>query len=279
MYDDRPHFHETWDQLKREEQQKRSPELTPTELPLTELEIVPEVFQTRDLTQEGCRIEIHIEDLKNGLRNDPEHALDPILIWWSGQNWYVVDGHLRIEAYKKDAKERRMCTDLIPVTVFEGTLSEALKESTRLNSKNKLPMTKDDKQNRAWQLVVLDEGLSKKEIAAICRVGTATVSRMRRRLKEIQERLGNHCQAYCLGLSWRRARCDGLEDHAFDDDWEEQMAKEWARRFARLFGDKAAKQPRLLLRAIELYSETLYEELVDAAQYASRVEDDLEPDF
>jgi hypothetical protein len=53
-----------------------------------------------------------------------------------------------------------------PVEVFEGTLAQACAEAGRLNSKDKLPMTKRDKLKRAWKMVAIDDGnLSKAQIA------------------------------------------------------------------------------------------------------------------
>lgn len=280
MYETEHTLYETWGKLKEEEKERTPPDLSLREFSLNSLTLAPEVFQTRTLSEDDYLLLMHIQDLAYSVKQDPRNELDPVIIWWSGERWYVIDGHLRIEAYRLYEKENKTHIGSIPVEVFEGSLTDALKESTRLNAKNKLAMTRDDKQNRAWQLVVLDEGHSKKEIALICRVGTATVGRMRQRLREIREKYGHNCQAYCLRLSWAEARTEKQEDENYDEDWEERQALEWAKRLARAFGDKAATQPRPFLRALELYSERLYEELVEAAREEPReFDEEFEYDF
>lgn len=70
----------------------------------------------------------HINTLKDAIKNTPGYQLDPpIVVWWSGREWKVLDGHHRLIAYQQLAKDRKngLVVRSIRVEVFEGTLDDA----------------------------------------------------------------------------------------------------------------------------------------------------------
>jgi ParB-like chromosome segregation protein Spo0J len=196
--------------------------------------------------------------LTNAIFAASGRGLEPITVWWSGRAWYLIDGHHRSEAYARANKSKvKGWVGKVPVQVFSGTLLEAVIEATRLNAKDKLPMQPEDKLNRAWLFVVMDEGMSRQKIATVCTVGTNTVSRMRRRLKELQELRELDPEDFPEDFSswtWKEALEDSRAVKNYDDDWREKQSQEWARRLSRTFGDKLASQPEVFLKALEMHS-------------------------
>jgi hypothetical protein len=236
----------------------------PKALPLNKIRMAHSVFQPRQFENGTMgNSEDHIRNLMDAIRNEPSNTLDPITVWWSGEEWRVIDGHHRTLAYSRVVKANPKLKGLmIPVIVYKGTLWEALAEATRLNSKDKLPMNKSDKYNRAWKLTVLEQ-YSKNSLAMICKVSTTTISRMRNVYSEMQKKTPQQCKKYSLGLTWEEAQKYGQEDRVIDDEWERKMALEWSKRLGRAFGTKAATQPNIFAKAIGLYSENLENNLME----------------
>lgn len=237
-----------------------SPTVVRKTLPLSELEVVTSVLQPRSIGDMASS-EAHIRTLMDAAMNEHKNLLDPLCIWWSGQRWLIVDGHHRLEAYRR-LQSNGKGASVVPVEVFVGTLKQAIIEATKRNAKDKLPMTKDDKSNRAWQLVMIGSEFSKREIAKVCAVATSTVGRMRAKLEEIKAEYPETWSEEIDGLTWREVQ--SLDDiREYDDGWQEQQAKEWAKRLAKTFGNKPATQPQLFARALELYSPHLMEGLTE----------------
>jgi hypothetical protein len=130
--------------------------------------VAEQVFQWRLLDTDVVNREDHILDMANVIA-DGGKPLDAILVLPVGDRFYVVDGHHRLAAYDTAQWSRA-----IPATVFGGTLPEARREALRLNSRNKLPMTKDDKQEAAWSLV--KQGLGREQIHEWTGASTSNVS-------------------------------------------------------------------------------------------------------
>lgn len=247
------------------------PTETPRSLHLNQIRMAHSVFQPRQF-DDLASSETHIECLVKAINDEPSHTLDPVLVWWSGKYWRVIDGHHRILAYKRYF-EKIKHDSCIPVSVFEGSLLEAVMESTRTNSKNKLCMSQDDKLNRSWQLTIIGGQLSKSMIAKSCKVGTATVGRMRKKLKELKPIFGAEWHAECLAMTWKEATIYGRVQRIIDDDWEVKLAKQWSRRLAKAFGKKLASQPSVAGKAIQFYSEQLAQDLAITFYYLLSEED------
>ncbi len=235
----------------------------PTELPLKQIRMAQSVFQPRDFSEAGVSYsEDHIRVLLEALSSNPQGKLDPLLVWWSGKSWRVIDGHHRLLAYDRWNKQRPNTLGDIPVKVFKGSLEEAMLEAARQNSKDKLPMSKTEKLNRAWKFTHSGIG-SKKTISEACKVSAQTVANMRRKLEEIKAWSPQHWEAWCTSSTWEKAKKFGQEEREVNDGWKEKLAKQWTDRLGVAFGTKFARQPEIAAMALELYSEKLVESLCD----------------
>ena len=76
--------------------------------------------------------------------------LDPVLVIKLDEEFVCVDGHHRLEAYKKTKR-----TQPIKCEWFPGSVQEAVDESMRRNAKTKLNVPKEDKMEEAWKRVLL----------------------------------------------------------------------------------------------------------------------------
>lgn len=260
---------------------KKPPEDDPKFIHLDSIHTAHSVFQPRQFT-EGTKAysEEHTQSLVEAIFNEPTHQLDPIVVWWSGLNWKVIDGAHRLMAYRRVNKKGKLKNLQIPVVIFKGDLYKAIEESTKLNSKDKLQMSKSDKANVAWKLTALEKH-SKKQIHRACKVGTTTVSRMREVLALIKEAHPNDYSRIALDYSWEEAQKFGKEERVRDDSWEEKQALEWSNRLAKAYGIKASNQPAIFARAIELYSQRLPKELLRnwREEIEELLEEDLSSDF
>lgn len=235
-------------------------DLSPSHLPLTEIKILPSVFQPRIIKDDPLASDKHITVLANAICTEPSHHLDPMTIWWSGKEWYVIDGHHRHEAYSQINKLKKLKIDSVPVEVFRGTIDEAIKRSLFANSKDKLRMSPRDKLNSAWRLVC--RGVhSKSELQAMTGASTSTIATMRKKLTEIQadfpdkrSRIKNYA---AIGMTWNEARQYGKEITEFDDEAARELMVKLARELGKCFGDKLSSNPQITAGALEIYSENL----------------------
>lgn len=155
------------------------------------------VFQPRELDGRKLEGERHIETLMAaiGSPSNPTY-LDPLVVWWGGDRWFVIDGHHRRHAYLRAGLHKR-----IPVEVFEGSLEEALAFAVEANSKDRLPMTLAEKLDRAWFLTVTTD-LSRDRIRRSCSVADGTVKNMRKVRDALMGKTGA-TQEYLMSLSWQ----------------------------------------------------------------------------
>ncbi|WP_114946147.1 ParB/RepB/Spo0J family partition protein [Microvirga calopogonii] len=245
------------EELKRLEDTEEQTQERPRGLWLNDIQIADKVFQPRFPGGNALASNEHIRELAQALDNQGE-PLDPILVTPIGQRFFLVDGHHRYAAYEAVRWE-----DLVPITVFEGTLSEAFKESIALNNKNKLPMTPNDRQELAWRLVKLGDarhgGYSRKQIVDMTKASDGAVANMRRVYKALSE------QRFDLdSVSWRRARSNHLASEHWDrEEWFDKEAKKLAEKLLKsgvFFRDK----PDILARALEYISPGLPGALIEA---------------
>ncbi|MEL0438256.1 ParB N-terminal domain-containing protein [Phycobacter sp. K97] len=126
----------------------------------------------------------HVRGLTQTLRASGE--LDPVLVWQeidaTGQptgRLVLLDGYHRLAAYAT-AKPR----ETVSATVFQGNRAGAMLAAVRANSREQLPLTKNERMDAAWRLVRLPgERLKVKEIAGASGVGARSVDIMRKRWK------------------------------------------------------------------------------------------------
>ncbi len=135
----------------------------------------------------------HVNNLKTRITRKGE--LDPVLVVKlatinpytgeiDGDEWVVVDGHHRLEAYRK-AKH----TEPIRCQWFPGSVREAMDASVHRNEKVHLPIDQGDKAEAAWTRTLLDWNgtgwrSSKVQVVTLTGSSDGTVATMRRTLKQ-----------------------------------------------------------------------------------------------
>jgi hypothetical protein len=261
---------------------KPEPSEHPTKLPLASIGVIPELFQPRDMRHDKLQSTYHIESLVRAIYANSTHLLNPISVWWAGGSWVVIDGHHRLDAYK--AYQESLRTNKtpkgppkhiahksesqpemqVPVRVFSGTVLEATLHSTAANSQDKLPMSKDSKLTRAWQLVTVDwEDLTLKSISKSCAIHDRSVSNMRAVWRKAQATCDEEQLADLKSLSWRQAQ-------HWDKDAEESLwgGKEVEAETNRLrdslvktFGKTLLPKAAMFAEALKRYSPALAREL------------------
>ena len=247
---------EALEALESEEKQgKKAPVIRGRSLPLSKIIEIPIVFQPRDMNTDVVNRDRHIQTLITAIYNSPQNRLEPVTVWWSGQRWVLVDGHHRLAAYrevKKQGKIKRLPP--IPVEVLEGNYLVAIAESKDRNSRDKRPMSREDKSNSAWQMVAIDKPeYSKRLIARACGVSVPTVGRMRKQLSSFKEAYPDHWKELALNCSWGRAQMLEKEPSS-GEELANEMVQQWARRLSKTFGTKPCNQPDIFWEALEVYS-------------------------
>lgn len=209
-----------------------------TSLPLAAIEQRTELFQPRAMEEH------HLQDLRRAIKS--QGSLEPLTVKRFGNLVVLIDGHHRLEAYKLEKRKNE-----VPVRFFTGTLDEAILESGRANSQAKLVMSVQEKQNRAWQLILLGQH-SKKQIQLSVGVSDGQLGRMRR----VKNELGP--EAYAQD-TWAAALREhkGLERDPFSEDEIDAMleaqAQDYADRLRREFSSKLPSNPELAARALSLH--------------------------
>lgn len=221
-------------------------QLSQTRVRLANLHVAPLVFQPRNMSDKPWEKERHIENLAKVVKH-PLQMLDPIVVFPIRGVRIVVDGHCRLEAYRKAG---RAPTASIPVRHFRGTFPEALALAASCNSKDKLALSYWEKAEKAWQLVKFNEGhrcYSQRDISTSTGVAKGTVQNMQTRLSELDA-------VEVRARSWADVlRIDrNANEKKYDEGWEEATAQEWAVRLRRTFGDKPNSQPRIWQRALDI---------------------------
>jgi ParB-like nuclease domain len=248
-----------------EQQLERPPDGKAKTIKLRPAEITtrPELFQPREFSMGLREVDPrHVKKLRKAARIKGE-LKDPIVVVKLGGVWTCVDGHHRLEAYRKEKR-----TEPIKCEWFGGTLREAVDESVARNEVYKLPMGHADRFEAAWKRVLLDWG-SKADIVALCGVGEGTVAMMRRVKRryseankwaeEFRARLGRPL----MECSWSTARMAYLMSEPVDTSKEKRAAK-LARQLVNRMTDTLSRDPVVTAKALELYDPELVEPLAEA---------------
>jgi hypothetical protein len=254
-------------------------------LPLVDLATVGAVFQPREAAGNMDGNEWFIDDLKQAVERNSSPDLDPILVWWSGRRWIVIDGHHRLEAYQRASRE----VQAVPVEVFSGNLDDARLEAVRRNHKNKLIMRQGERLEAAWRLVCTSD-LSKARIAECCGVAARTVAKMRSRGREvIAAKPGLWSWTRLAGERWALVKSpvflSAEDDNDFDPDAAVmQRAKGYAAKLVKNFGRKPMKDPDGFALALALFNECLPKRLMESEHWTDYLLDhdpseDMEWDF
>lgn len=125
----------------------------------------------------------HVRGLAKLLRSVGD--LDPVLVWQEpdadGQptgRLVLLDGHHRVAAYATTNGHRAA----VPAVVVQGSLTEAMLAAVKANSRESLPLTKNERMDAAWRLVRLPgRRITVPTVAQSAGVGAASVDRMRKR--------------------------------------------------------------------------------------------------
>ncbi len=260
-----------------------TPSQNPQTLPLESIEVIPQLFQPRDMRHDQLQSTYHIENLVRAIDTNPTHSLDPVSVWWSGDSWVVIDGHHRLDAYKsyqeslstpqvRKGRHKHMSNSSgklpgmqVPVSVFAGTILEATLHSTAANSQDKLPMSKDSKLTRAWQLVTIEwKGLTLKSIARSCAIHDRSVSNMRSVWRKAQATCNTEQLTELKSLSWRQAQ--NWDKGAEVTEWTNKEVEAEINRLrdslVKTFGKTLLSKASMFAEALERYSPALTSELV-----------------
>lgn len=239
----------TYEKLAEIERTSKRATTTKRALPLSALRVADRVFQWRLPKQNWFDEDQHAQELVRAL-SENRRPLDPVLVTAVGPDFYVVDGHHRVDAYHTVGWKRP-----VPVEVFSGTLKEARGEPFKRNSKNKLAMTRDDKFEGAWRLLQTDEH-TQAEIAEITTVSLRTVSTMAGFLAQYGEQAAK--------LPWSRARNlnKGYDVSESPEDWQEKKAQKLAKQLLRNVGRGFVDRPDVTARALEIINPELPSALV-----------------
>ncbi|WP_230531778.1 ParB/RepB/Spo0J family partition protein [Microvirga roseola] len=230
-----------------------SPACLPNRLPLKGIRQIPKLFQPRGMDER------HVSELARVILN--VGAVDPVTVIQVGQEAVLIDGHHRLAAY---ALAKR--TTDIPVRYFEGTLDEAVLEAGAANSKAKLPMSSQERQDFAWRLVLMDR-YSKADIAQASGVSTSQVSNMR----TVRRQLG--ADAFDCRSWWqarRTAKGAGHFARMTDEEreqWLEEQANRYADRLAKEFGNKLSNNPEVAAMALAAYFGRRLPDVVDELRH------------
>lgn len=235
------------------------PEVKPKCLALNEMVTATDVFQHRsgNLTQS----EAHVAYLTKVLERNDEKTFTPLTVYWIGETWCCIDGHHRLKAYQA---EREMW-NTVPVQVFSGTLDSAIGKALEGNSKDKLPMQRQEKSGAAWRLVV-GTSLSKAAQARASGVSESQIAVMRR------------TKAYLIGkgwgigvladMRWYEAMLLAQGRPEFDqkgfDDYVEEQRQLLANRLTKAFGKRLTSKPEILAKALSICNECLPTSLIEA---------------
>lgn len=203
------------------------------------------LFQPR----EGLNEE-HVETLRR-IRKDGRE-LDHVLVIQVGPLTILLDGHHRLEAY-----HRHPAGDLcIPVEFFAGSLEEALDAAGEANTRARLQMTAEERQNFAWRRTVLGIG-SIKQVSRVAGVSERSVTTMR----QVRDRIANgggptpSMKPGFFG-TWREARKAVREDSGEASfDYEEHMeakARQLAGDLYKRHGTAFTREPAMTARVLEI---------------------------
>jgi ParB-like chromosome segregation protein Spo0J len=230
-------------------------QLAQTRVPLGALKTAPHVFQPRDMANQRWNKQRHVRNLAKPVKE--KGMLEHITVFAVAGMCVVVDGHCRLEAYRKAGWKP---TDKVAVRFLRGSFDEALKESVSANSKDKLSMTTAEKAEGAWRLVLFSENrgnYSLREIGDAANVSKSLVGIMRDTLAA--DRLGFDPRERSWAEVKRHRRADVEYDHA----WEDKLSNKWAERLREKFGDIPERQPDVFLKALDRAYPNVVEELME----------------
>jgi hypothetical protein len=206
-------------------------------------------------TVEGWRINEHVSDLARLIDKPGSKPLDPLTVLPiavgvrvdfdapASPGWYVVEGHLRLAAYKQ-AKWPRP----IPVKVFRGSFRESLLYACEANALRKLSLTPKERKEACWRLCCFRASLPARhpERPTLRRIEAATGlshGSVQGMAKVAEEGLPSHPDIDPRTLAWahiERIRKGGtqveVDEAALVERLEVQLRRQFGTRNPRLIG-------------------------------------------
>ena len=287
----------------RELEQRGAAPLTDQEkglrrLPMELVRTCESVFQPRsELKTNTVRSGEHIDELVCGLRDGG--TLEPVMVMkinddperprsggdlrglGGGGEWYVIDGHHRLEAYRRVSKDKDSRRTHIPVRVFVGTVGEAVRHSIKTNAPDKLNMSKTEKLEAAWKSVLIG-GQSKTEIHKDTTISERTVQRMRNALQRAKE-----AAPFTDFTQWPWIKVQEFLEHGVpqretNTGWEEKMVRDISKGLAKHFGGLPKQRPRVFAQGLVGYdketAKAIAEEILTVCEEGGGVPSDP-PEF
>lgn len=214
----------------------------PKELPIREIYVDRDKFQWRVSHFNKVESAEHLRALVRVLKSTGE-PLEPLLVYPMNGRFFVIDGHHRLDAYRKARWKGP-----IPVDVFEGTFDQARLAALTGNTKDKLRMSGPEKKEAAWKLVNEDK-LSKAQIVKLGVASDGTVSTMRK----VRKKLMNDGEDP-TSFSWVMARWKSIGATVDDpEDWKEKKAQKIVDALLKAkIGQGLAKDPEVTALALQM---------------------------
>lgn len=237
------------------------PEELPRSLHLSAILTAQELFQFRTPTDVESRQ--HIHEMSRSVHDGK--PLDAVMVWWGGRGWYCIDGHHRLVAYEMGNWDKSIP---VPVTTFRGSPVQAMLRALRSNAPGKLTMSKQQKIQAAWELVITTTA-AEASADAIARASTISeryIFSMRKVKKTLLERDPSRD---ITGLSWPKAKAEAAsEDATLEEiDWDARTyeeAKKIADTLRLKHGDRiSAERPEIIAMALEICDRRLPDILRD----------------
>lgn len=235
-------------------------------LPRTHITMLENVFQHRTAPENDFEREQHLRQLTNALERMPkgQKHLDPILVKQVDNFWLCIDGHHRMSAYEKRGIGE------VPVSVFAGSIDEAIQVAGAENLKAKLMLSHRDRSNLAWRLTTAEIG-TKKSVVEKSGISDGTVAKMRRLRKKLIE---EGYKPENLTYAQAQDAAKGQLRERGGNEWEERMLAECEDKLKRAFGKTAHKNSTFIAAAIENIYPSIIDTIIDrnAADYREQIE-------
>lgn len=212
----------------------------PPTLPQKAITELTRVFQIRGAAVD----ESHVSSLVKVL--NIQGNLDPIDVWRCDSAVFVIDGHHRLEAFRRWNPDAE-----VPVTFFEGSVDDAIRFAENANKKLKLQVTYEERSNYAWKLVAHAEELgklSKSQLMARVIISKGTIDTMRKVANELGPRARQFPRWTQALQEWKRTRGD-QDDREYDTHWENAEAMKIVDRLGHEFSKTLAKRPEITAKA------------------------------
>ena len=239
------------EKLARLETEGPPPTEWPDKLSLKDIHVAPLVFQWRFENSSLAEEMAIMKDLSQHIKGDDEpRSLDPIVVTAIGPKFFVIDGHHRLDAYQKAG-----WNGPVPVRQFKGTLKEAQAYAMKVNAKNKVPMTRVEKSEAAWRMLVDGErdpawSRPRKEIREVTTVSLRNLKRMAASLRELGSEAFEMTWVEVCKTKWAK-ELEAMGQEGLEG-WKEEKARKLADHL--LKGPNLLKDPEITARALKMVS-------------------------